>query len=153
MKKVLLGISAGLALLGLGVGLYFIHPLAPVLLVLSVGIQIPIILRLMHARSTGSYRQRADARRRRYAQDADAERWLAAEEQEAAGPGVRFWSPAGRMLSLLNRAEALCALRRRAEAAILLGQVEPDALDEADRPRYEQVVFDLRENQAQPGVG
>lgn len=131
-------------LLVLAAALYFVHPVAPLLLLFSLLVQLPIIAALVSSSFTGSYRQRAEERLRRYGADGDAAAWLAEEQAEAKGVGFAYWSSAGRALNTIARAEALCALGRRDEAAALLDAVEAARVDKRDAERYGALRRQLR---------
>lgn len=137
MKKKMAKILAigAVVLLAAGVALYFVHPLAPVLLLFSVVVQGMVAFGVMRAGFNGSYRQRAEERRRQFLKNGDAEKWLAGEEAEAAAAGYRYWSPAGKSLSALNRAEILLLLGRAEDAAGALAQALPDKLEKPDKKR------------------
>lgn len=132
-------IAAGVAV-ALAVGLSFITPWAPLVLAASLIIQLPIVVILTRTNLTAGYRDRAFARRARFAEDGDAVAWLAEEQREAAGQGTRFWSRAARAQSALNRADALAELGRNSEAAGLLAEIEEKTLPAADRRRYQDIV-------------
>ncbi len=136
-------IAAGL-FAALAAALYFVHPMAPLLLLASLVVQLPIIAGLTRAGLASGYRERAAARRRRYDEDGDAGAWLAGEEAEAAAPGYRFWSSAARAQCALSRAEAMAALGRGNEAAALLAELPEDRLPETERARFEAVVETIR---------
>ncbi len=129
---------------------YWLHPLAPLLLVGSLLIQAPIALGMARRGGGKSYAQRAAARRVQWLQNQDAAAWLAAEEKEAAGRGFLVWSRGARALNHLARAEALCALGRKYDAAELLAALEPDALPPALRLRYADAAEAVAKAQAAP---
>lgn len=128
------------AVVALGIVLYFVTPWAPLALAASLVIQLPIIVILTRTNLTAGYRDRAFARRARFAEDGDAAAWLAEEQREAVSQGYRFWSRAGRAQSALNRADALAELGRGNEAAALLAEIEEKTLPAADRQRYQTIV-------------
>ena len=126
------------------IGLYFVHPYAPLVLLLSLLIQAPLVWVITHGRLNRGYQERAEQRRKDYEMDGDAEKWLRGEEAEANSVGYRYWSPNSRMKSVLNRAEPLLALGRGREAAQLLAEVEPARLDGPSVARYEELMCVLR---------
>ena len=135
----------------LGVGLFFVNPLAPLLLLASLAIQLPIVVSITRVNLGAGYRDRAFERRRSCREGGDAAEWLAAEEREAAGLGYKYWSRATRDLSLLNRAEPLALLGRGHEAAELLAELEEKRLDGYNRGRFDEIVALIREKPASAG--
>lgn len=143
-RKILFWLIPILVLLALGVGLYFVHPLAPLALLLSLLIQLPIIFLLAKSSLNSSYRDRAYQRRQLYLKDGDAEALWEGERKEAASVGYRYWSRGTKTLCQLNQAEALVALDRHDEAAEHLALAEEEKLDSHSRERFDAVVQALR---------
>lgn len=155
-KRVLGGIGAALLLLGVLALLYLAHPLGPVLFVGSLLIQTPIVALFLKTKSGGSYRARAAARRKRFEETGNAEEWLAAEKREANGAGMKYFSPEGKALSAINRADALLQLGRINEAAAMLAQAEDDKPAEQDRPRFamleQQIATHAKQTSRKPPI-
>lgn len=136
----------GLVFVGLCIVLYFIHPLAPLLLLASVLIQGPIVYAITLAKMNGSYQERAYQRQTQYEKDKDAAAWLKQEQQEAASVGFKYWSSRSRCLNALNQAQPLTALGRLEEARVYMDQVEPGKLDKSDRDRFSALQAQWAEN-------
>ncbi len=134
----------GIVFVVLAVVLYFFHPLAPLFLLASLLIQIPIVLVVSRVNMNKGYEDRSFERRLQYQQDGDAAAFFAAEEREAGGAGFAYWSPRAKALSRLCRAELLCELRRGSEAAELLAAIDEKKLDKAGRQRFDAAVAALR---------
>ncbi|MDL2294602.1 hypothetical protein LJC60_08250 [Ruminococcaceae bacterium OttesenSCG-928-D13] len=137
-------IIAAAVLLAFGVGLYFVNPWGPLLLLLTLAIQLPIIYAITKSTMNSSYRDRAFERRQQFAEDGDADAWLAGEEKEAASVGYKYWSPAARAQNVLARAEALAELDRSSDAANLLAELDEKKLPSHDRTRFDAVVERIR---------
>lgn len=129
-----------LLLLCAGAALYWVHPLAPLFLLLSVLIQLPIILLITRASFTSSYNDRVWARKEQYEKDGDAAAWLAQEQAEAKGVGFRYWSSKGRMRNMLLRAKLLTELGQKDQAALLLAEIIPGKLSAEDQAGYAGLV-------------
>lgn len=124
----------------LAIGMAFLNPVALLLVLLSMVIQAPIIWIMAQGSYTGRYLERAEARREQFELDGDAAKWLAAEEEEANSKGYRYWSKSGRIHSMLNRARALRALERDAEARALLSEIDPAMLGTRELERYSDII-------------
>lgn len=145
-KKVLLYlVPFFLIFLALGIVLFFFSPYAPLLLVLSLAIQLPVIYFIARSSTGSSYRERADARREQYERDRDAQAWLKQEEKEAASIGYRYWSKAGKSLNQLNQAFLLAQLGRMEEAKSRIDNIQPAKLAKADREQYEKLLQEMEE--------
>lgn len=134
---------AALALLALAVLLYFFHPLAPVFLLLSVAIQLPLIYVIVRVSFSSGYADRVYERKQRFEKDGDAAAWLAEEEREARGVGFRYWSAKSRNKNALLRAGLLQKLGREADAKQALAEVLPAKLRGEDKAEYDCLVFSL----------
>lgn len=137
-------IIIGAVLFVLAVVLYIINPWAPLFLLASLVIQIPIIYGITKASMNFSYQDRAHDRRVAFEATGDAEAWLAGEQKEAGSVGQKFWSSRSKELNLLNQAAPLCALGRKNEAAELLAWVNEEKLEATARKRYDELVEELR---------
>lgn len=132
-------IAFGILFVVLAVILYFVNPLAPLLLVLSLVVQVPLIVIITRTSMAGSYADRAHARRQAFEKDGNAAAWLAGEENEAHSIAFRYLSKTGKMRNALNRAQPLCLLGRTEEAARLLEEVNPARLVRQEVERYEAI--------------
>lgn len=137
-------IIIGIVLVALAVVLYIINPWAPLFLLASLMIQIPIIYGITKATMNFSYQDRAYDRRMAFEESGDAAAWLAGEQKEAHSVGQKFWSSRSKELNRLNQAAPLCALGRKNEAAELLAQVDEAKLEATARKRYDELVEELR---------
>lgn len=135
---------AAAVLAALGVLLWLLHPLAPLLLYGSLAIQAPIIWVLGRKNFSAGYSRRTQENRLRYLESGDAATWLAAEEREAAGRGFAYWPRRAKALNALARGEALAALERRNEAAMALADVDEALLDAQGLRRFEETVAAIR---------
>lgn len=144
MKRAWVAVACVAALL-LACGLLWLwHPFAPLVLLGSLLVQLPIIATLTRRGLSASYVQRAAARYAQYLESGDAAEWLAAESAEMQSAGYRYWSGAGRALNALNRAEAATALGFCDEAAQALADAEAAKLPAHEAQRFETVVLALR---------
>lgn len=133
----------GVALLVLAAacfGLWFIHPYAPLALLLSLAIQLPLIYGILHVTVGSAYKDRAWERRQQYLKDGDAEEWLRGEETEARSVQYRYWSRGGRTLAALNRAEAAWAAGQKEKAAAALAAADPKYLSRDDEARSRKLL-------------
>lgn len=143
MKKVLI---IGIVFLGLAVvaaALYQLHPLAPVMLGISLLVQAPLIVLIGQAALKGSYAQRAASRRAAFAASKDAKAWLEEETRESQSPGYRYWSPTGKALAALNRAEAAYAAGQTDLSLPLLAGVAVHKLPPQEQARYHKMLENL----------
>lgn len=128
----------------LAVVLFFVHPLAPLVLLLSVLIQLPIVYIISQVNMNKGYEDRAFARKTQHEKDKDAAAWLQEEEKEAAGAGFKYWSKRAKSLSALNRAQLLLEMEMPRQAAALLAQVQENKIDKINRQRFLQMVEKLQ---------
>ena len=133
-------VPTGIVLLGLGVILYFLHPLAPLLLVASILIQAPVVWLLVASSYRNSYKDRTRERIKDFEKDNDAQKWLKQEEMELKSIGRKYWSKSGESLSALNRAQIYAVLGNWQQASELLGVVQEKRLSSLDTPRYKKLV-------------
>jgi hypothetical protein len=131
-------------LAALAAGLFFITPWAPLFVLLSLGVQAPVVLLITATSLNGGYRDRAFERRGQYEKDGDADAWLAAEAREALSVGYRYFSSGTKSHSALNRAQALAALGRYDEGAALLAEVDEKKLDHLSKRRFDAAVEAVR---------
>ncbi|MGD9559741.1 MAG: hypothetical protein AB7V55_03940 [Oscillospiraceae bacterium] len=134
----LLAAAGLLVLAGL---LWLLHPLAPVLLLGSLLIQLPLIWGVARRQFAVGYRRRAAQRRAAWRAGGPAAAFLQAEQQEADAPAFRHWSRGAKALSALCRAEALWALGRGHEAAALLAGLQREKLEADEQQRYDELVL------------
>lgn len=132
--KYLIGLLVVLVLLA--VGLYFIHPYAPLLLLLSLIIQAPTIFLIMYHSINESYRKRKKQRREQYDEDGDVVKYLEQEAAEVNVPGFRLLSAKEQTLNKLVRAELMVRLEEYEGAKTLLEEVEPQRLTEAEKETF-----------------
>lgn len=132
--KYLLPLAA--VLLALGVALFFFHPLAPLLLLLSILVQAGVLWLVLRNTQNTAYGARLDARRAQFDEDGDAETWLAQENAEASSLFRIFWSGYTRRQNTLARADLLHLTGREDEAQAVLAQVDGKALTATDRKHY-----------------
>lgn len=116
--------------------LYFFHPMAPVFLLLSMVIQLPIIYFVMRYTSSNSYADRVWERKKQFEKDGDAAAWLKQEQREADAPGFQYWSKKGRNRNMLIRANLLHILEEQAGADALLQMIDESALGREDTELY-----------------
>ena len=138
-------VPVGIVVAVLAVILYFVHPLAPLVLLASLLVQVPIIVIVTRVNMTHGYEDRAYERSVQYKKDGDAAACLAAEEREASSAGFEYWSPRAKNLSRLNRAGLLADLDRPAEAALLLADIDTKAIDKTNRQRFDEITARMRE--------
>lgn len=136
MGKKWIVVAVGCAALLVFIALYFVHPLAPLLLLASLLVQFPFIYLSLKAGFGKSYRQRAQKRYEEFLKTGDAAAWFLAEQREAAAKEVRHWSRAGRSLLAFNLARAAFAAGQTEEMLAALGRVEPAALPPEERRQY-----------------
>ena len=141
-------VPVGIVVAVIMVLLYFLHPLGPVVLLISLAIQVPIIWVVTRTSMTKGYEDRAYERRQQFQIDGDAQAFLEMEEQEAGGAGFTYWSRRAKSLSALNRAELLTELDRQDEAAVLLADVDTKAIDRENRRRFDEAVEKARAKNA-----
>lgn len=134
MLKYLLPLA--LVLVAVGVVLFFINPLAPLLLLLSVAIQAGILWLVLRNAQNTAYDARLDARRAQFAEDGDADAWLRQEDAEAASLARVFWSRYTKRQNALARAELLHLAGREDEARAVLAEVDEKAVTARDRENY-----------------
>ena len=140
-KKHLMYVGAlGLGLFLLGVLLYLWYPLAPLLLAVSILIQLPFIFLVSRRSFKKSYLQRLEERKTVYEKTGDAGIWLEQEENEARSIGFRYWSSRGKALNALTRAELLFLLERREDAEQLLKEIQFLKLEKPDLVKYKKLV-------------
>ena len=123
-------------LLVLAVLLYWVNPLAPLLLLLSIIIQAPLIYLIARYTYSGGYRDRVLARREKNKEDGDDAGWLEKEEQEAASFGYRLLPAKDKAENILLRAGLLLNLGRRDEAAQTLLELELPRLSSEHLSQY-----------------
>lgn len=145
MKKYVLVIVGFYAVLG--VVLYFLHPLGPLFLLLSLLIQAPLVFVISRVNYNSAYLERAAQRREEYAQTGDARVWLEGEEKEARSIGFKYWSSKGRALNTLNRAAALAALGENQQCAALLVSIETAKLSKQAALEYQRLQQQLQVKQ------
>lgn len=108
----------------LAVLLFFIHPFAPLLLLLSIIIQAPLVWYYVRSAYAKSSKEHEETRRHQFEADGDAEGWLALEERDAASVAYRYWPRATRDHNVLKRVELLLVLKRPEEAQALMDTLE-----------------------------
>ncbi len=128
-----------LAFLGLGLILYLVNPFAPLLLLGSLIIQLPIVYFIAKHSYGGAYAQRVQARKEQFEQDGDTAHWLAKEEQEVASFGYKLLSPKAKTKNALLRARLLSQLNRNEEAQRIWRLIDPELLEGEDRKEYESL--------------
>lgn len=112
----------------IGILLFCFHPLAPLLLVLSVLIQAPLVWYYIRSAYAKSSKDKEKTRKCQFEQDGDAEAWLALEEQDAKSVTFRYWPRASRDGNVLNRVELLIRLEKIPEAQELVDTLEQKKL-------------------------
>lgn len=145
-RKWLILLIVVLVLLAACFGLWFVHPFAPLVLLASLLIQLPIVFGIITVTFGSAYRDRAWERRQQYLKDGDAEAWLQGEETEAKAVQQRYWSRGGKTLASLNRAEAMFAAGQGERAAALLAAADPKFLSGDDRKRLLTLLNQLTNN-------
>ncbi|MFV0353199.1 MAG: hypothetical protein ACK5JF_12970 [Oscillospiraceae bacterium] len=136
-KRKIIGLVAVLFVLALVMGLLCIfNPFAPLIVVLSLLIQAPLIYGIGQVVFGKSYQKRTEERREKFLKDNNLDSFLLEEEKEAKGPGFAYWSLAGKYTNYLNRAELLLLAQRQEDAMQLLAQVDPRRLRQEDKERY-----------------
>ncbi len=144
-------VTFGGVFIAIAVILYFISPFAPLLLLLSLVIQVPIILFIVRYTTDTSYAQRVDQREQQFEEDGNAAAWLKEEEQEANSIGFKYWSKKGRYQNMLTRAELLHRLGRSDEAAALAADIENAKLPPHAATRHKELLQTLNDGEtAQP---
>lgn len=135
-------------LVALAVGLSFVTPWAPVFVLASVLIQVPIIWRMFSSSQDNGYDTREQERVVQFEIDGDAALWLEAEEREAASIGYRYYSKANRDRNRLNRANMLVKLNRAGEAKELLEEMDPKKLNRGNLLRYNDAMVGINEGES-----
>lgn len=123
-------------LAALAVLLFFIHPFAPLLLVLSILIQAPLVWYYVRSAYAKNCKSKESERRQNYEIYGDAEGWLALEEKDAASVAYRYWPRAYRDKNVLRRAELLIKLDRAEQAQELLEGIEQRKLSVPNLTQY-----------------
>lgn len=123
--------------------LYRIHPAAPLMLLLSLAVQVPIVILVARAALGGSYRQRAQQRLLAYQAGGAAQQWLNEENAEANTTGYKYWSTSGKALLALNRAQAAYAAGRTEQAASHLDNLQMQKLNQQDMQRFQLLTQQL----------
>lgn len=130
-------------LLLLSVLLYLLHPLAPLFLLASVLVQLPLIWIVSRMTFTKSYQQRWEDRQKAFLKDQNAEEWLQQEEKEAKSTGFQYWSGKGKSKNYLTQADLLLQLKRTADAKEILQLVNTAKLTKQDRNLFLQIESQL----------
>lgn len=122
--------------LALGIGLYFVNPYAPLLLLASLILQAPVVYFIARFSYGGGYQDRLHARQVAYEEDGDAQGWLDKERKEAESFGYRLLSAKARAQNALLRAELQMKTDERDGVAELLDEIELGKLNPEDKKRY-----------------
>ncbi len=128
----------------LGVGLYFVNPYAPLLLLASLIVQAPVVYLIARLSYAGGYSDRLHARREAYEKDGDAQSWLAQEQKEAESFGFALLSAKTRAQNTLLRAELLGEIGNNNESSLLLNDIELCRLGNKEKERYYVIVEKCR---------
>ncbi len=123
----------------LGVLLSFLSPWAPVLLLASLVLQVPIVYLIAKLGYDSAYAERLHQRTLLFEKEGNAELFLNKENAEAAGFGYRLLSRKNKTLNLLTRAELLSQLERDVEAEPLLAELEKATLGKEELVRFERI--------------
>ncbi len=126
-------------LVAICVGLWFLHPIAPLLIVLSLAVQLPVAYALMRKRLTSGYLKRTEGYRKELLQSGDANAWLCAEQGETLAKEYSLWHKKLRLLNLLNRAEALAMLGQKDEVRRLLQEIAGASLPKTQAEQRSRV--------------
>lgn len=129
--------------------LFILQPLAPLLLLLSVIIQAPLIYYYIHSAYKRTFQQNEATRRAQFEADGDAALWLAVEEREARSTTFRYWPRSSRDGNTLTRVELLLELGRGEEAQALLESLEQRKLSVPNLTKF----FDLQRKIEAAGQG
>lgn len=139
-------LPVAIVLIVLAVVLFFVNPWAPLFVLASVLIQIPIIWGMFKSSQDKSYDVREQERIVKYEIDGDATSWLEAEEKEASSVGYKYYSKASRDRNVLNRANMLVKLNRPDEAKVLLEGLDPQRLNKGNMKRYNDATQGINDD-------
>lgn len=142
-KKKKIIIASIFVFVGTEIALYFLHPVVPLLVLLSLAIQFPIIWGLFKAKTGTSYAQRWQERKYQFQQDNDVEKWLLQEQLETKNIGYEYWSAKSKSLCFLQQAELWLLLNKPVEARECLAKVIPGKLNAKDKQRAQTAVKQL----------